>query len=122
MMTAQTTSEARTDRIRIIHDFHIGISVRLTIWNGFSRDLTSLVAAFVVVILLTLLFFGIQVGHHQTDLFLRDRASVNDAVELAAAEDCDTVAQREQNIQILADIDHGDALFLLLIQKPIDGV
>ena len=53
--------------------------------------------------------------HHQPDLFLGGAAAVHDAGDLAAAEHQNAVAQLDENVQVLAHIDDGDALFLLLV-------
>ena len=53
--------------------------------------------------------------HHQPDLFLGGAAAVHDAGDLAAAEHQNAVAQLDENVQVLAHVDDGDALFLLLV-------
>ena len=68
----------------------------------------------VVLSLLGILLIRLDMGHQQADLFLRDGAGVDDAGNLAAAQDQNPVAQLEQHVQILADIDDGCALLLLL--------
>ena len=61
-------------------------------------------------------------GHHQDDLLLGGGSGIHDARHTAAAEHQYPVGQLQQNVQILAHIQHGDTLFLLLIDKIIDGI
>jgi len=64
----------------------------------------------------------LQLGHHQTDLFLGRGAAVHDAADLAAAQHQNPVAQLQQHIQIFADIDDGHALHLLVGHQVVNGV
>ena len=50
------------------------------------------------------------------------RPGVDHAGDLTAAEDQDAVAQLQQHVQVLADVDDGDALHLLLRQQVVNGI
>ena len=44
------------------------------------------------------------------------------AVGFAAAQHQNAVTQLQQNVQVLANINHGNAFFFLLIQQVVNGV
>mgnify|MGYP002514527688 CR=1 FL=1 len=60
--------------------------------------------------------------HHQTDFFFGNCRAVDDAVDIAAAQDQDPVTQFHKNIQILADIDDGDTLSCAPDAEVYDGM
>ena len=92
----QTMSASRIAAPRISHAFHAGSPDRFEICS--------------------ILFTSPDLGHQETDLFLGDGTAVHDAGHLAAAKHQDAVAKLQKNVQILADIDDGDAFHLLLGQ------
>ncbi len=63
-----------------------------------------------------------DVGHHQTDFFLGGGAGIDDAADLTAAQHQNAVAQLKQHVEVLADVNDGGALHLLLGEEVIDGV
>ena len=54
--------------------------------------------------------------------FLSAPLSGDNAAYLPAAQHQYPVAQLQQHVQVLADKDHGDALFLLLVDQIVDGI
>ncbi len=67
-------------------------------------------------------FLTSDLRHHQADGILRGLAAVNDAGNLAAAQNENAVAQFQQNVQILTDVNDGDTLHFLLGQQDLDDV
>ena len=61
-------------------------------------------------------------GHQQAYFVFIGLPGIHDARYMPVAQDHDTVAELEENIQVLADIEDGDAFFLLLRQQVVDGV
>ena len=64
----------------------------------------------------------IYMDHHQSDFLFRHRLRIYDTADFSTAENQQSVRQFHQNVQIFSDKDHGNAFFLLLIQKIIDPV
>ena len=58
--------------------------------------------------------------HRKTDRFLRRLLGVDNVNDLSGRNDHDTVAQLEQNVEVLADEDDRRATLLLLIQQVVD--
>ena len=56
-------------------------------------------------------------GHQQAYLFLGGGATVYDAADLTAAQHQNTVAQLQQHVQILADVNDGGACIFSLVRR-----
>ena len=60
--------------------------------------------------------------HHEADFTLAGATARNNAADLSAAKDENPVCKFQKHIQILTDIDDGDALGLLLVDQIINCV
>jgi hypothetical protein len=58
---------------------------------------------------------SLHLGHKESNLFFRDAASIHDAGYLTPAQNQNPVAQLQKHIQILAHVNHGHTLGLLLV-------